>query len=276
MTTALSSDRGFVLPGGLVGDDGRPRRTAELRPLTGREEEWLAENPDAPSARAVTQLLSACLVRLDDLNPGPDLARRLLVGDRDFLMVQLRRITLGQTVQAVAPCPACGERMDIEFDASAVPVTERPQLAETYPVELGRRSLRFRLPNGADQEAALGFDEGDAVTVILDRCLVGATAADLSAEEREVVADAMGRAAPRLDLELALVCPECGHNFLLEFDMTAFVIDEMRVSARQLLREVHLLAFYYHWSEAEVLGLRRDRRRSYLSLLRDATRAEWS
>jgi hypothetical protein len=191
-------------------------------------------------------------------------------------MIQLRRITLGQGVSAVVTCPACAQRMDVDFEADAVPVTQRPQTAETHPVDLGGRVLSFRLPTGADQEAALGLDEPDAVTLLLDRCLVGATAADLSAADRTTVIETMGRTAPRVDVELDLVCPECEHAFLLDFDLTAFVIEEMRTNARQLLREVHTLAFYYHWSEPDVLNLRRDRRRSYLSLLRDATRPEWS
>jgi hypothetical protein len=59
---------------------------------------------------------------------------------------------------------------------------------------------------------------------------------------------------------------------LAPFDTTAFFLSEMRINGEQLLREVHSLAFYYHWSEAEIMSLRRDRRRAYLSLLSDALR----
>src|SRR5262245_13546640 len=96
----------FDLPGGLIDADGRRLAVAELRPLTGAEEDWLASNPGVPSARAVTRLLSACLVRLDDVDADVDLVRRLLVGDRDYLMLQLRRITLGDKIGAVFNCTA--------------------------------------------------------------------------------------------------------------------------------------------------------------------------
>ena len=76
--------------------------------------------------------------------------------------------------------------------------------------------------------------------------------------------------APELELELDLNCPECAHAFVQPFDATSFFFDEMRINANQLLREVHALAFYYHWSEAEILSLGRDRRRAYLGLLSDA------
>jgi hypothetical protein len=71
-----------------------------------------------------------------------------------------------------------------------------------------------------------------------------------------------------------LACPECSRTFLNPFDTTAFFLDEMRITAGQLLREVHALALHYHWSEADILSLTRERRRSHLSLLSDTLRRE--
>jgi hypothetical protein len=77
-----------------------------------------------------------------------------------------------------------------------------------------------------------------------------------------------------LEVELDLTCPECSLTFLAPFDTTAFFFHEMQINGDQLLREVHLLALYYHWSEAEILSLSRDRRRAYLGLLSDAVRQD--
>src|SRR4051794_5031601 len=125
----------FDLPGGLVDDDGRRLATAGLRPLSGREEEWLAAHRGAPSAPAVTRLLGACLVRPDGSVAGPGLARRLLIGDRDFLMLQLRRVTLGEDVRAVVTCPSCAVRMDVDFRVDDVPIQRRPQPAPSYTLD---------------------------------------------------------------------------------------------------------------------------------------------
>jgi hypothetical protein len=268
-----------VLPGGLVTEDGRCRTRAELRPLTGREEEWLASHSGTPRARIVTHLLRACLVRLEDQPPEDDLPARLLVGDRDYLMLHLRRLTLGDAVRAVVTCPACGAKMDVDFATSAIPVARLPQTASACCLTLegeGRagRAVRFRLPCGADQEAVAEMEEEQAVETLLARCLLDDGGVALAPDEREQVIAEMERRAPRSDLELDLACPECGHAFLLPFDMTAFFLQELRVNGAQLLREVHLLALYYHWSEAEILGLRRDRRRAYLALLSDTLRPE--
>ncbi|HMQ29945.1 MAG TPA: hypothetical protein PKD53_04420 [Chloroflexaceae bacterium] len=265
------------LPGGLALEDGRCLRAAVLRPLTGRAEDWLARHRGAPSALAVTRVLGLCLARLDELPGGPELARRLLVGDREFLMLRLRERTLGATIQAVFSCPACAAKMDVDLRADAVQVEPRPQTAASFSLELGQpgaeRSVRFRLPTGADQEAALGAGAG-AAEALFTRCLLDDGGAPLSDDEREAVIGAMEALAPQLDLELELACPECGDGFVTPFDTTAFFLSELRGGGRQLLAEVHHLALHYHWSEAEILGLTRERRRAYLALLGEALRRE--
>ena len=268
------------LPGGLVLDGGQRIDLAELRPLAGREEDWLATHPGVPSAVATTHLLGSCLVRLGGAAAGPELARRLLVGDRDYLMLQLRRMTLGERISAVVTCPACGERMDVEFRVDEVPVEWRPQHATDHVVSLAApagadvpRTARVRLPTGADQEAVLGLETAAAVERLLDRCLVEPDAG-LSAAERGAVIAAIDQLAPQVEVELDLTCPECAQAFVVPFDTTAFFLDEVRQSNAHLLREVHTLAFHYHWSETEILGLTRARRRAYLSLLSDALRRD--
>jgi hypothetical protein len=272
-------DEVYTLPGGLVLEDGRRFSQAELRPLSGHEEEWLARHPRVPSAVAVTYLLSACLLRLDDQPVHRAQVGRLLVGDRDYLMLHLRRLTLGDTIRAVLTCQACTAKMDVDFQAADVPIEYRPQTAASYTLDLATgagpgRTVRFRLPTGADQEAVLGLAGEQAVEALLARCLLDEGGAALLHSEQNVVIEAMEKLAPQLELELELVCPECGHTFMTLFDTTLFFLSEMSTNARQLVREVHHLAFHYHWSEAEILSLTRSRRHLYLSLLSETLRSQ--
>jgi hypothetical protein len=110
--------------------------------------------------------------------------------------------------------------------------------------------------------------------MLLARCLDGTDPASLLPAERASVIEAMEQRAPRLELELELLCPECERSFAAPFDLTAFFLHEMRLQGDRLLGEVHHLALYYHWSEAEILSLTRARRRKYLSLLSDSLRPE--
>jgi hypothetical protein len=266
-----------VLPGGLVGDAGDGcLTTAVLRPLTGAEEEWLASHPDAPSAVAVTHLLSHCLLGLGERTPDRDLVRRLLVGDRDFLMLQLRRLTLGDQLQAVVSCPACTAPMDVDFRLGDVPVQPRPQRRASYTIEVSDgpqpRTIHFRLPTGADQEEVLDAELEDAAAALLARCVLDPGDGVLSEAEMMAVEAAMETQAPGIDLELDVSCPECGAASVIPFDLTRFFLDELALQTTTFLREVHYLALHYHWSLAEILGLTRSRRRAFLSLLADQLR----
>lgn len=274
MPAAQLSDGVCYLPGGLVLDDGRRLGRAELRPLTGREEEWVTQHTHTPAAHMATKILSTCFVRLEDMPVNSEIAGKLLVGDRDFLILQLRRMTLGDRFAAVFSCPACKLAMDVEFLAQDIPIEPRPQNATTYTWHSGdqRRTVRFRLPNGADQEAVADLPVHEAVEVLLLRCVMDDGGTPLTVAERAAVIAEMDRLAPQIDLELELNCPECGHSFTTPFDCTAFFFSEIRAQSRHLMREVHYLALHYHWSEAEILGLQRDRRREYLALLNETLR----
>jgi hypothetical protein len=274
MNTGYLTETIFSLPGGLMLQQDQLLNTACLRPLSGREEDWLAHHQAYPNAARVSWLLNACLVSLGHRQVDSDMVRRLLVGDRDYLMLQLRRLTLGDQVQAVVPCPACEQKMDVDFRLSDVPVEYRPQHVPAHTLELSDRLISFRLPTGGDQEAVLGLEGDAAVEELLNRCILDDGDNPLSVEERQAVIAEMERLAPQVDLELDLTCPECAERFLLPFDTTAFFFEEMASKGNALLHEVHALAFYYHWSETEILKLDRHRRRAYLSLLNDSLRQD--
>jgi len=276
MDAHLSTRVVVSLPGG-VAEQGQRLREAELRPLSGREEDWLVRNPVAPSALSVTRLLSGCLLRVGDHEVTTESVRQLLVGDRDFLVLNLRRLTLGENFHAVVTCPACDKKMDVSFKATDVPIETPAKVEASYELRLAaaadrERTVRFRLPTGADQESVLGVSVESAVDRLLSRCLLDDGGLPLDQDERQQLVDAIESHAPRVELELALQCPECEKDFVFPFDTTAFFLQELRSNGRNLLREIHSLAFYYHWSEAEILNLDRERRRAYLSLLTDELR----
>jgi hypothetical protein len=286
----------FVLPGGYVGDDGVIHREVELSPATGREEELLSDvSPQTCTAGVVTSLLSCCLKRVGSVSPPPlPLVRDLLVGDREYLIFKLREMTFGPRVNAVIRCAnaECGRPMDVTF-SMADPGIEYKPVAERFFTERlsapagaqairgGAAEIEFRLPTGADQEAlapVFNTDEAQAVNQLAARCVrrigdctrIDADAiARLPEETRREIAALMERRAPQLALELELTCPECRADFVTAFDFTAFFLAEMKANLRHLEREVHLLAWHYHWSESEILSLSRRKRQRYVELVQE-------
>ncbi len=279
----------FLLPGGYWDRDGILHREVQLRPLTGREEEWIADPArEWTEAALVTALLRRCIERIGPDRPTEEMVRSLVVGDRDYLMLRLRQITFGKRVALTLICPRseCAKKMDIDLALDQIPIEPKPiapHHALTLSEDAGHpeQEIVFRIPNGADQEAARGWSELDArgrVNRLLARCLLKIGEVDaitpdrvsrLSEKAVEEIAVAMERNSPLIDAEMEACCPECGHLFTHRFEGVPFFMNELLRGRTQLEREVHLLGFYYHWPLREILGMTRQKRHRYLRLLTD-------
>jgi hypothetical protein len=178
-------------------------------------------------------------------------ARNLLVADRQYLLLKLREVTFGDRVQATifCPWPDCGKKVDIDFSVKDIPITESEHKGPVYTMELSPeaafiddqgekyRQVIFRLPNGGDQET-------------------------IFEKQMEAV-------APKVESTMGALCPECGREFVLPFDLQEFFFDELKISRDLLYREVHYLAYHYHWSEGEIMEMSREKRRRYIEVLAD-------
>lgn len=287
-----------ILPGGYVDDQGRLHREAELVPLSGRDEEQLAGCDPSMPGRFITALLTCCVRRLGAISPVPrEVVRRLLIADRLYLALKLRENMCGGRVQATVDCPwkECSQKVDIDFWLDGIPVREsvdkgrlftRTLSAEACDDELNEgREVTFRLPNGDDQEAiarAADDREGDVVDLLLTRCVqrLGSGPTDgsdllqrLSPLGRAEITGYMEAVAPSVDVTLGACCPECGREFAVPFDIHRVLLDDCRTSRERLYREVHKLAYHYHWSEGEIMALPREKRRTYLALLSNELRS---
>lgn len=287
----------FILPGGYVDDDGMLHCEVELSPVTGHDEEYLANiGSNRCSASVVTGLLSRCLKRVGSRETiNNSLVRDLLVGDRDYLIIRLRQISFGAKVDAVMRCPSvlCATPMDITFSLDDIQIERKTVAARFFTIQLSsaaayrdgagseHREVEFRLPTGADQESVAPFfplDEEKGLTRTLTRCIrrIGdingvdeALIADLPPATRDEIENEMWRRAPQVEIELDARCPECRMPFTSTLDFTAFFALEMPGHLHDLERAVHFLARHYHWSEQEILSLTRRKRRRYVELLEE-------
>jgi hypothetical protein len=271
------------LPGGVpVGEQWC--RSAWLRPVTGREEEFLLnEGRQLPAAARVTQLIARCMERLGPVEPvGVEWVRLLSVGDREALLLHLRRLTLGERVSCLLRCPTCQQKMDLDLKIGELLLSPYPYSRQTHAADIADEEnsyrVMFRVPNGADQEAAAekaGRSLGEAEDLVLRRCIeqVDSAHQEKLAELPPVVLRElparMAALDPQAELILDLTCPECGAVFTAPFDSADYIYRELAMEEREFYREVHSLSWHYHWSEEAVLGLSRRKRRIYLELLSD-------
>lgn len=258
---------------------------AVLRPLTGADEALLLDaGHTALPAHLVTALLAATTLSIGDIAPiSHDVARGLTIGDRERLLLALHAVSFGAQIDVVVQCAhaPCGER--IELPLNLMELLAAPALgptaiehALTVAAACGPLHVRFRLPNGADHEAAarLASDLERATDRLLTRCILSVTdeqgrAVSLDgviAALREPLADAFRTLDPAAETTTTFECPACQHHTTAALDAFTLFGAELARS-ESILVDVSRLARAYHWSEADILALPVARRRRYLALL---------
>ncbi len=260
----------MLLPGGILRDGAR-RRDFAFRSLTGVVELALAEvaGTGASLPAKVTAVLAATLEHVGGESPLPATVAGLSVADRQVLMGQLAMgLGLGESWLS-ADCARCGERFDFSVHHSDLPVKEA---GEGYPfaeVETSLGPRRFRVPTGTDQQAIAEMDDGEAVRLLVERCLMArpgecGAGGDFTPADLARIEVAMETVAPEVAVSIQAACPACGTTHVIEVDPYRALF---RYSGWELLQEIHILAATYHWSEAEILALPQERRRRYLELI---------
>lgn len=273
-----------TLPRGIT-TDGRLERRAELRALTGRDEEFLfvealsmlpAERNTALLARCVTSLGAGREVTTEDV-------RGLCLGDRESLLLHLCAAAAGNRIHGLIECPDpdCEEKLDVDLDITDLLAAPYDDASETYETELAEGDIafriRFRLPDGLHQERAARLFLVDPAGA--ERYLAHAIVEEVSSEGTLLEAlpdEFLGELAglveahdPQAELHLGVRCLQCKKTFSVLFDAGEFLFQEVAARRRGFYGEVHALAFHYHWSEAEILSLPVDRRRLYVGLIAD-------
>ncbi len=222
----------------------------------------------------VTALLAACSAPADAEHWW-----QRTVGERTAaLLGVLRAGQGGEVIEHRLRCEqaGCGERFDIDLPYAALGVgpSLTPRLHPTPPqIELARDEappLPLRLPTGADLRAwrhiVLG-DNSDAQRAMLSAlCLAG----ELRPQDCARAAAALAQADPLVAFSVTSGCPACGAEADIEIDLEALALQRLAAQQRRLLRDVHVLASRYGWSEAEVMALTPTRRARYVELIAEA------
>ena len=243
-----------------------------MRALSATEllDAWERGLAEDPPARALTLLAASTGTSRAEL-------ARLTVGEGDRRLLDLREQTFGPRLEALASCPRCGELLEMAFAVQDILVgREESATAETHTLHVGDYETTFREPTCLDLVALKpAGDSAAAVRLeLFRRCLVSARRgeAEVAAEglPDDVVGrviEAMARADPQADVEIALECPACGHGWRESLDICSFFWDEINAWALRTLAEVHALARAYGWTEREVLSLSAWRRQLYLRMV---------
>ncbi len=236
------------LPGGVLDSRGQCFKTVMVRPLTGRDEELLADRRYRNAAQQVSEFLAQVLVEVPGLDKpvSKELVSEMLIGDRDYLLLRLRQISLGDQVHQVMRCPgpACGQKADVEFLISELPVRRVKTVQPQYEFELSEPSRKddpksghvaLRLPTGLDLEAILDCKDVNpamANTKLFARIvkklgresLDEAAARELSLRTRSEITAFLNKITPGPELKIEVQCPHCRGDMSYPFDLYGFFL----------------------------------------------------
>lgn len=245
----------FTLPCGFLDADGVLHTEVMLNEISGKEEDMLASKK-VPDQKKMNQLIVACISRLGSITDRERIAAavpEMLVGDRVFLLIAIRRTSLGDDYPYKDECPSCEKEslMSInlgELDISPMPEPtkrifdaklparsalrqwadsgELPEAEERAP---SGKSVRFRPVSGRDEEKfGAVLNKEDALSKSLQariELLDGKppTVEDLQAlslTERQYLRDVIfDRADGGVETTLDVTCPKCSYDYTRELDI---------------------------------------------------------
>ena len=200
---------------------------------------------------------------------------QMSIGERDACLLKLREWTFGSQLRSLAVCPNCSDRLELSFNVADIQVASEADNSRALSVQVADYQVQFRPLNSLD--LLMLIEQTDIATsreILLTRCLLavhshGETVIheQLPNDVMDVVAAQMAKADPQADVQLALTCPQCGHQWQAVFDIVSFFWNEINAWADRILREVHTLASAYGWREVDILAMSPGRRQLYMEMI---------
>lgn len=245
----------FTLPCGFLAADGVLHTEVELREINGKDEDMLGSK-QVPDSKKLGQLIASCITRLGTITDKGVIAAavpEMLIGDRVFLTLAIRRTSLGDSYPYSDKCPSCERESLMSIDLSQVEASPMPEpkkrifdarlpspratreWAEHGEVPEPEKSnptghtVRFRPLNGRDEEsfgriatkeAALSLTLQTRIELLDGKPPTIDALQALSATERAYIRDVIfDQADGGIETTLDVTCPLCSHDYRRELEL---------------------------------------------------------
>lgn len=199
-------------------------RKAEVRELTGEDEEYLSKGRARHDR--INRLVERGTVSLEGEDVDESIVRAMPMGDRDALMVAIRRATYGDDVDLDLICNSCQAENNITVNLATEIETISGEDRAEVPLRKGGVAV-IRWPTGEDEAAVQREIEKNRKTVtgaevnslLLGRILVSVggqtaigeqTARSLPMATRKDIVNFLEENTPGPKLEVEHECVECG------------------------------------------------------------------
>jgi len=230
--TKAPSGPEVTLPGGFI-DGGEVVKTVEVRELNGVDEEAIAKA--STTGKALNVLLQRGLVKIGSREVKRDDFDNLLSGDRDAILIGIRRITFGETLDFSINCLSCNETQPVSIDLGEdIPMKtlDDPIADRTWSVETKQGYVTVSLPTGITQKKLLENSDKTSAeinTLLLAGCVMSvngqpsmgvSTVLNLGMADRSKIIEQIldKNPGPRLS-EVSKVCKACGETIPLPLSL---------------------------------------------------------
>lgn len=228
------TDATVELPGGYISSAGEVVKTAEVRELTGRDEEAIARTGSIP--RALNAILTRGVTKVGVEAATEEVLDLLLGGDRDELLLGIYRVTFGNPAKLSGYCGTCDVVKDVSVDLHtdikrkilADPVNDR-----NFTVT-GRTGVEYdvTLPIGrAQREMSDNLEKTspELATILLTHCVekINGMAVydkrqilDIGAADRDLIAQEISTrlAGPQFN-DITVACNDCGEEVVVPINV---------------------------------------------------------
>lgn len=168
------SDNVVTLPGGYITDAGEVITDAEVRELTGADEEAIAKAQNV--GRALITILQRGTVRIGDEKATEKILDQLLSGDRDALLLAIFKATFGHTTEVPVFFGEELKKVEVDLDTEIkFKVLTDPINDRVFTVKGRKHEYAVQLPTGvAQKEMILNSDKTPAelTTIMLENTVM--------------------------------------------------------------------------------------------------------
>jgi hypothetical protein len=223
MVINTPSDTLVNLPAGFITPSGEVIKTAEVRELNGKDEEFIGKSTS--TGKAFNTILTRAVVKIGDLPASEALLDSMLAGDRDALMLGIFCATFGKTTEIACYCGGCNEFKDVEVDVDRDIKTKIlvDPIADRNFVVQGKSSVyEVTLPTGVVQkELSMNTDRNGAeqTTVLLQHTILEidgkpvmgkAQVQAIGLVDRKKIGDEIAKRLPGPVFDdIVINCPDC-------------------------------------------------------------------
>jgi len=212
------------LPGGYISPDGEVYNTAEVRELTGKDEEAIVKASSLSKSMLV--ILNRGTVKIGNTPATEEVLDKILAADRDAIMLGIYRATFGDTVDVGAFCNGCKDNKLVSVDiVNDIPVVKLEDPIEDRGFKVQGRKYEYTviLPEGrAQRELASNITKttSELDTLLLEYCVIEINGKSVLgkaqiqnigiADRRLIIQEIIARnPGPKFD-DISTICPDCG------------------------------------------------------------------